>query len=252
LDGLGSVTEIALLGGIFGARYLYRAFGETTALSENLQSPFRWVGSLGYYYDADLLEYYLRARDYSPASARFLSRDPLGFEGGDPNLFRYVSNNPVNLIDPSGLVRHCTLAKPPVILPGGVEGPTASAGGISVGVSTNPGVVNYYPTTTILCTRRRLFNVRYDCTERYGFCYIWTSTTSPFITQVQTQHFRVHVGQSVALLLCGASIPIPRVPLANVSWHGFCPGEQARANTICANASAPAWPKYTPPPTHTD
>ncbi|MBY0516993.1 MAG: RHS repeat-associated core domain-containing protein [Bacteriovoracaceae bacterium] len=44
-----------------------------------------------------------RARYYDPSSGRFLSEDPIGFAGGDKNLYRYVLNNPVNLVDSSGL-----------------------------------------------------------------------------------------------------------------------------------------------------
>ena len=41
-------------------------------------------------------------RDYDPQAARWLSRDPLMFSGGQGNLFAYVGNDPVNLKDPSG------------------------------------------------------------------------------------------------------------------------------------------------------
>jgi filamentous hemagglutinin len=34
---------------------------------------------------------------------RFISEDPLGFGGGDVNLYAYVMENPVNFIDPLGL-----------------------------------------------------------------------------------------------------------------------------------------------------
>jgi hypothetical protein len=34
---------------------------------------------------------------------RFISKDPIGFEGGDVNLYAYVQNNPVNRTDPEGL-----------------------------------------------------------------------------------------------------------------------------------------------------
>ena len=34
---------------------------------------------------------------------RFLSRDPIGFAGGDANLYRYANRNPTTLVDPSGL-----------------------------------------------------------------------------------------------------------------------------------------------------
>jgi uncharacterized protein RhaS with RHS repeats len=33
----------------------------------------------------------------------FLSRDPIGFRGGDTNLYGYVVNDPINHMDPSGL-----------------------------------------------------------------------------------------------------------------------------------------------------
>ena len=33
---------------------------------------------------------------------RFISQDPIGFAGGDSNLYGYVLNDPVNLVDPSG------------------------------------------------------------------------------------------------------------------------------------------------------
>lgn len=44
----------------------------------------------------------------------FISKDPIGFEGGDVNLYAYVQNNPVNYIDPSGLYRYTPTAGAPV------------------------------------------------------------------------------------------------------------------------------------------
>lgn len=46
--------------------------------------------------------YYYRARYYDPTIGRFLSEDPIGFNGGI-NLYTYVGNRPVNFIDPFGL-----------------------------------------------------------------------------------------------------------------------------------------------------
>jgi hypothetical protein len=40
---------------------------------------------------------------FDPNIGRFISRDPIDFEGGDTNLYRYVANSPVNGTDPSGL-----------------------------------------------------------------------------------------------------------------------------------------------------
>lgn len=44
-----------------------------------------------------------QARWYDPSIGRFISQDPMGFAAGDANLYRYVSNNPVNAVDPLGL-----------------------------------------------------------------------------------------------------------------------------------------------------
>ena len=52
--------------------------------------------------DAETGLYYYRARYYDPAIGRFISADPIGFAGGDANLYRYVGNSPVNWTDPSG------------------------------------------------------------------------------------------------------------------------------------------------------
>jgi len=54
--------------------------------------------------------YYYRARYYDPTTQRFLSRDPIEFEAGDFNFYRYVSNDPVNFVDPSGLDWESALA----------------------------------------------------------------------------------------------------------------------------------------------
>jgi len=46
---------------------------------------------------------YYRARYYSPRLQRFISPDPLGFDAGDINLYRYVNNQPNMETDPTGL-----------------------------------------------------------------------------------------------------------------------------------------------------
>ena len=47
--------------------------------------------------------YYYRARYFDQSVGRFVSEDPIGFRGGI-DFYRYVSNNPLNLTDPTGLM----------------------------------------------------------------------------------------------------------------------------------------------------
>lgn len=50
---------------------------------------------------------YYGARYYNPSIGRFVSEDPIGFQG-DINLYRYVRNSPSAFKDPTGLVAwHC-------------------------------------------------------------------------------------------------------------------------------------------------
>jgi len=46
-------------------------------------------------------ESYYRARYYDPSSGRFLSEDPIAFQGG-ANFYTYVLNRPLNYVDPEG------------------------------------------------------------------------------------------------------------------------------------------------------
>jgi len=47
--------------------------------------------------------YFYRARYHSPTFQRFIAQDPIGFRGGDWNLYGFVSNDPANQTDPQGL-----------------------------------------------------------------------------------------------------------------------------------------------------
>lgn len=62
--------------------------------------PFGFAGGL-YDKDSKLVKY--GARDYDGRTGRWLTKDPIGFDGGDTNLYGYVLNDPVNLVDPKGL-----------------------------------------------------------------------------------------------------------------------------------------------------
>ena len=100
-DGLGSTRMLTYDWGYTADRYEYDGFGEILERRESFPILYTFTGRE---YDEETGLYYYRARYYDPESGRFLTRDPIGFAGGDANLYRYVGNNPVNYSDPSGLL----------------------------------------------------------------------------------------------------------------------------------------------------
>jgi RHS repeat-associated protein len=62
--------------------------------------PFGFAGGL---YEPATQLVRFGARDYDPEMGRWTSKDPILFDGGDTNLYGYVLNDPVNLIDPNGM-----------------------------------------------------------------------------------------------------------------------------------------------------
>ena len=48
-------------------------------------------------------ETHARHRDHSPTLGRFIERDPIGFEAGGNNWYRFVANGPTGKTDPRGL-----------------------------------------------------------------------------------------------------------------------------------------------------
>ena len=45
---------------------------------------------------------HFRNRDLDPVLGRWISRDPIGYDGSQFNLFEYVSSNPLSRVDPTG------------------------------------------------------------------------------------------------------------------------------------------------------
>jgi RHS repeat-associated protein len=80
-------------------RMVYDSFGKVLQDTNPGFQPFGFAGGL---YDRDTRLVHLGAREYDAETGRWTAKDPARFEGGDANLYVYVSNDPVNLVDPDG------------------------------------------------------------------------------------------------------------------------------------------------------
>jgi len=78
----------------------YDAWG---AIVEDTNPGFQPFGFAGGLIDPDTGFVQFGARDYDPATARWTRKDPLAM-GGGLNFYAYANNDPVNRIDPLGLV----------------------------------------------------------------------------------------------------------------------------------------------------
>jgi len=98
-DGLGTITSLSSGAGALAQTYTFDSFGNQTASSGSLTNPFQYTARES---DPETGLYYYRARYYDPQAGRFLSEDPVRFEGGT-NFYRYAENSSPNGTDPSGL-----------------------------------------------------------------------------------------------------------------------------------------------------
>ncbi|MBI3959975.1 MAG: RHS repeat protein [Chloroflexi bacterium] len=102
-DALGSTAGLTGQANDYLNKYVYEPFGDQLNTVETMANAFEYVGALGVMREASGLQF-MRARYYGAMEGRFISADPIGFAGRDINLYRYVKNDAISRIDPSGLI----------------------------------------------------------------------------------------------------------------------------------------------------
>ncbi len=100
-DHLGSPRLVVdVLSGEVVQRMDYDIFGNVTGDSNPGFQPFGFAGGL---YDRATGLTRFGARDYDAGTGRWTSKEAMGIDKGDLNLYSYSRNNPLNLVDTNGL-----------------------------------------------------------------------------------------------------------------------------------------------------
>ncbi len=109
-DQINSVYAVTNAAGSVLERYLYDPFGlpdvrnaswSALGTASAIGNPWLFTGQ-EWRSDLGLSNY--KARWYQPSLGRFMQNDPVRFDAGDINLYRYCFNDPVNMTDPDGQV----------------------------------------------------------------------------------------------------------------------------------------------------
>jgi len=104
------MLAIADASGAVQERYGYTPYGVTSAYASNYTprsaSSYAWTCLYtGREFDLETGLYYFRNRYYNASLGRFVSRDPIGYEGSEWNLYEYVYGQALSAVDPMGLDR---------------------------------------------------------------------------------------------------------------------------------------------------
>jgi RHS repeat-associated protein len=107
---------LAVVASAVQERYRYSPYGAVTVLDADFSVDADGKSDIGNsvtytgrQLDAETGLYYYRNRHYHAQLGGFISRDPIDYTAGDPNLYRYVASNPVSRIDPYGFAGSVTM-----------------------------------------------------------------------------------------------------------------------------------------------
>ena len=97
-DQVGSLRAVSNAEGDIIKEIAYDSFGNVLLDSNpSFKVPFGFAGGL---YDSDTGLTHFGYREYDSFTGKWTAKDPLLFGGGDSNLYGYVLEDPVNLVDP--------------------------------------------------------------------------------------------------------------------------------------------------------
>jgi len=132
-DANFNVTTLVNTAGGAIERYLYDPYGKVTIYdgtwtsTRSSSSYDNTILYTGREYDPETGLYHYRNRPYTVDLARFLSRDPIGHEGSENNLYQYGRNGAATFVDPMGLHRDFNPNGPRIgLLPAGAQVTDAS------------------------------------------------------------------------------------------------------------------------------
>ncbi|MEM8672226.1 MAG: RHS repeat-associated core domain-containing protein, partial [Planctomycetota bacterium] len=106
-----NISALVNTSGSIQQRFAYTSYGVSNVLAADMSAgsdSYAWEHRYtGRRLDSGTGLQLNRNRYYHAQMGRWCSRDPIGFEGSEWNLYEYVNGSPANLLDPSGLAGNC-------------------------------------------------------------------------------------------------------------------------------------------------